>query len=184
MNERPRSQIFALGSFLALLVVAVAVILVVRSGGGGDSSSDLTDTSVKPVIDVPSDPPPADLVQDDIVTGDGTEAKSGDQLTVQYVGVDYATGQEFDTSWGKQPFEFQLDAGMVIPGWDQGIVGMKVGGRRELTIPPAQAYGAQGQPPTIAPNSTLVFVVDLLDVKAGADAGSGAGAGSTPPPGG
>jgi peptidylprolyl isomerase len=105
-------------------------------------------------------------VSKDLITGTGTAAKSGSSLTVNYVGVLYKGGKEFDSSWktGK-PFPFQLGGGSVIPGWDQGLVGMKVGGRRELTIPPQLAYGKQGSPPTIPPNSTLVFVIDLLGVK-------------------
>jgi peptidylprolyl isomerase len=108
---------------------------------------------------------PKTLVVKDVVKGKGATAKAGDALTVQYVGVDYKTGEQFDASWDSgQPFQFQLGAQMVIPGWDQGIAGMKVGGRRELVIPPDLAYGPQGQPPAIAPNATLVFVVDLVSI--------------------
>ncbi|MGZ5357079.1 MAG: FKBP-type peptidyl-prolyl cis-trans isomerase, partial [Solirubrobacterales bacterium] len=97
---------------------------------------------------------------------DGAEAKSGDTVSVNYVGVLYENGEEFDASFDTgQPFEFQLGAGNVIPGWDQGVEGMKVGGRRQLIIPPELAYGAQGSPPDIPPNSTLVFVIDLLSVN-------------------
>jgi peptidylprolyl isomerase len=153
-------RLIALIVSAALLVVVVIVVLVGRSSGSG---SDLTDTSTKPVIEVPSGPPPKKLEIKDIVTGDGAPAQVGQELTVQYVGVDYSTGQEFDTSWGDpQPFQFQLGSGQVIKGWDQGIVGMKVGGRRELIIPPKLAYGAQGQPPAIGPNATLIFVIDLV----------------------
>jgi peptidylprolyl isomerase len=124
------------------------------------------DTSVKPVIDKPSGSPPRRLVQEDIVKGKGKAAKAGDRVTVQYVGVSFSTGRQFDASWDRgQPFGFSLGAGEVIPGWDKGIVGMKQGGRRKLTIPPEQAYGAQGAPPDIAPNETLVFVVDLVKVN-------------------
>jgi peptidylprolyl isomerase len=123
------------------------------------------DTSVKPVIDKPSGSPPRRLVKEDIVKGKGKAAKAGDRVTVQYVGVSFSTGRQFDASWDRgQPFGFSLGAGEVIPGWDKGIVGMKQGGRRKLTIPPEQAYGAQGAPPDIAPNETLVFVVDLVKV--------------------
>jgi peptidylprolyl isomerase len=123
------------------------------------------DTSVKPVIDKPSGSPPRRLVKEDIVKGKGQAAKAGDRVTVQYVGVSFSTGRQFDASWDRgQPFGFSLGAGEVIPGWDKGIVGMKQGGRRKLTIPPEQAYGAQGAPPDIAPNETLVFVVDLLKI--------------------
>lgn len=167
MNERKRPQLIALGGFLAILVIVVAVILI---GRGGDeetgAGSDLTDTSVKPVIEVPDEPAPAELVSEDIVEGEGVAAADGDMLTVQYVGVEYVTGTQFDASWDTgQPFEFELGSGNVIEGWDQGFSGMKVGGRRQLTIPPDLAYGPQGQPPSIGPDATLVFVVDLLDVQ-------------------
>ncbi len=123
------------------------------------------DTSSKPAIPKPTGDPPAKLVTKDIVKGKGTAAKAGDNVTMQYVGVSFSTGEQFDASWDRgQPFPFQLGAGMVIPGWDQGIVGMKPGGRRELVIPPDLAYGPQGQPPTIGPNETLVFVVDLVSI--------------------
>jgi peptidylprolyl isomerase len=159
-------RVTAIITSAALLVVVVVVVLIGR--GGSDSGSDLTDTSTKPTVEVPSGPPPTQLVSKDIVTGDGPEAQIGEAVTVQYVGVDYDTGEEFDTSWDDpQPFQFQLGSGQVIKGWDQGIVGMKVGGRRELIIPPKLAYGAQGQPPAIGPNATLVFVIDLVSVGAG-----------------
>jgi peptidylprolyl isomerase len=119
----------------------------------------------KPPIAKPTGAPPAKLVRRDIVVGKGAVAKDGKKLTMQYVGVAFSTGEEFDASWGREPFKFELGAGMVIPGWDQGIKGMRVGGRRQLVIPPDLAYGAQGQPPTIGPNETLVFDVDLLKVK-------------------
>ena len=86
-------------------------------------------------------------------------------VSVEYVGVGYESGKEFDASWGREPFAFQLGAGMVIPGWDQGVEGMKAGGRRELIIPPELAYGAAGSPPAIGPNETLIFVIDLLAVE-------------------
>lgn len=147
----------------ALLVGCVVVVVVAR--GGSDSSSSSADTSTKPVVEVPSGPPPKQLEVKDLVTGDGAEARAGGQITVQYVGVDYATGKEFDSSWGDPtPVQFQLGAGMVIPGWDPGIEGMRVGGRRELVIPPDLAYGKHGQPPAIEPNATLVFVIDLVSV--------------------
>ena len=119
----------------------------------------------KPAIPKPSGTPPKRLVIKDIVKGKGKTAKAGAVVSVQYVGVDYKTGEQFDASWDRgQPFEFQLGAQSVIPGWDQGVAGMKVGGRRELVIPPDLAYGPQGQPPAIAPAATLVFVIDLLKV--------------------
>ncbi len=101
----------------------------------------------------------------DIVKGDGPVAKPGDSLKLDYVGEIYATGDQFDSSWGRQPFTFTLGSGSVIPGWDQGVPGMRVGGRRELIIPPNLGYGAQGSPPDIPPNSTLIFVIDLLGVN-------------------
>ena len=122
----------------------------------------------KPKITItPANPtPPAKLEITDIQKGHGKAAKAGDTVTVQYDGVLYQDGSEFDASWNHgQPFSFPLGQGQVIPGWDQGVEGMKIGGRRQLVIPPDLGYGAQGSPPTIPPNSTLVFVVDLLKVK-------------------
>jgi len=118
----------------------------------------------KPTVHVPSGPPPAGLEVADLIPGTGPAAKAGDAVTVQYVGVLYANGQQFDASWDRgQPFQFTLGQGQVIPGWDQGVAGMKVGGRRELIIPPALAYGASGQG-SIGPNQTLIFIVDLVKI--------------------
>ncbi|HVE97759.1 MAG TPA: FKBP-type peptidyl-prolyl cis-trans isomerase [Mycobacteriales bacterium] len=120
---------------------------------------------MKPTVTVPSGPAPTQLQVDDLIVGTGAVATAGSPIRVHYVGVSYSTGKQFDASWDSgNPFPFTLGGGDVIPGWDQGIVGMKVGGRRQLTIPPDLAYGAQGFPPVIAPNETLVFVVDLLAV--------------------
>lgn len=119
----------------------------------------------KPKVEVPAGAPPKKLVIEDIEEGTGKAAKPGDEVTVNYVGVSYSTKKEFDASYGKQPFVFPLGAGQVIQGWDKGVAGMKVGGRRKLTIPPDLGYGAAGSPPVIKPNETLVFVVDLIDVK-------------------
>jgi len=120
----------------------------------------------KPKVTVPEGAPPKQLEIRDIKKGTGKTAKAGDDLTMDYVGVSYSTGKEFDSSFSAgQPFDFTLGQGAVIAGWDEGIEGMKVGGRRELIIPPDKAYGAQGSPPTIKPNETLVFVVDLLAVN-------------------
>ena len=119
------------------------------------------DPKTKPSIAKPSGDPPAELYSRDIVTGKGAAAKSGDSVSVQYVGVSFASGEQFDASWDRgAPFEFQLGAQMVIAGWDQGVEGMKVGGRRLLVIPPDLAYGPAGQG-SIGPNETLMFVVDL-----------------------
>lgn len=136
--------------------------------GGGEAGGDVdnTDLSKKPTVTTQGDESPGALIAEDIVTGKGPEAKDGDRVSMQYVGVLYSDGTQFDASWDSgQPFEFTLGQGEVIPGWDQGIVGMKVGGRRELVIPPDLAYGPAGQPPTIPPDATLVFIVDLLDIK-------------------
>ncbi|MGW3241265.1 FKBP-type peptidyl-prolyl cis-trans isomerase [Streptomyces sp. NPDC001070] len=119
----------------------------------------------KPEIDFPGGEPPADLVIRDIWEGDGAEAKAGQNVTVHYVGVAFSTGEEFDASWNRNsPFTFPLGGGRVIKGWDQGVQGMKVGGRRELTIPAHLAYGNQSPTPLIKPGETLIFVVDLLSV--------------------
>ena len=162
-----RDQLIFLGVLAVGALIAVVVVLVAGGGGGADDGSDVN-TSTKPTVEVPDGPPPKTLQTDDIVEGDGPEAKPGDMLTMQYVGVNYADGKQFDASWDNgQPFNFQLGSGQVIKGWDEGIAGMKVGGRRELIVPPDLGYGAQGQPPAIGPNETLVFVVDLLDVQPG-----------------
>ena len=123
------------------------------------------DTKSKPEIPAPQGDPPAELVVRDIVPGKGPKAKAGDEVSVQYAGNSWSTGQQFDASWdrGAQPFPLQLGAGMVIQGWDEGLVGMRKGGRRLLIIPPEKGYGPQGTPDgTIAPNETLVFVVDRV----------------------
>lgn len=118
--------------------------------------------SKEPHITPPSGPPPTKLVTKEIVTGTGTEAKTGSAVAVNYVGALYKTGKVFDASWKRnEPFTFTLGKGQVIPGWEQGVVGMKVGGRRELIIPSALGYGAKGTP-SIPPNETLIFMIDLL----------------------
>jgi FKBP-type peptidyl-prolyl cis-trans isomerase len=119
--------------------------------------------SKEPTVAPPSGGAPAKLVTKDLIAGTGPEAKAGETVTVNYVGVLYNGGKEFDASWKRnEPFSFSLGKGQVIPGWDQGVAGMKVGGRRELIIPAALGYGAKGSPPSIPPNAPLVFVVDLL----------------------
>jgi peptidylprolyl isomerase len=176
------------GSRAALAVLGVAM-LIAGCGGSSSSSSSIgvgqenksdealsnagetkaatTPTSgplaTEPKVTPPSGKATSKLVTKDLITGTGKEAKSGDNVTVNYVGVLYKGGKEFDASWKrKEPFTFALGKGQVIPGWDQGVAGMKVGGRRELIIPSALAYGPKGSPPTIPPNAPLVFVVDLL----------------------
>ncbi|MFC4949588.1 FKBP-type peptidyl-prolyl cis-trans isomerase [Pseudonocardia sp. GCM10023141] len=120
----------------------------------------------KPQIDYPEGTPPADLVIEDIQTGDGAEAAAGNTVEVHYVGVSYSTGEEFDASWNRgSTFRFGLGAGQVIAGWDQGVAGMKIGGRRKLTIPPHLGYGNRGAGGAIKPGETLIFVVDLVGVS-------------------
>ena len=166
---------------------ALCALLAIAGCGGGDSSTGSAESTgstsaeestapakksepaakkTKPKVTVPKGPPPKQLVVRELAEGTGAEAKAGDEVTVQYVGVSYGNGKEFDSSWSRhEPFAFQLGLGQVIPGWEQGIEGMKVGGRRELIIPPELAYGEAGSPPAIGPNETLVFVVDLLAVE-------------------
>src|SRR5690349_22107194 len=120
----------------------------------------------KPEIDFPDFDAPADLVVTDLVEGDGAEATAGHTVSVHYVGVAHSTGEEFDASYNRgEPLSFRLGAGQVISGWDQGVQGMKVGGRRKLVIPPHLAYGDRGAGGVIAPGETLIFVVDLLAVR-------------------
>ena len=120
----------------------------------------------KPDVSIPDQDPPADLVLDDITVGDGAEARPGTVVEVHYVGVAWSTNRQFDASWDRQEtFEFRLGAGQVISGWDEGVAGMKVGGRRRLTIPPHMGYGSAGAGGVIKGGETLVFVVDLLNVN-------------------
>ena len=119
----------------------------------------------RPQIDKPQGDIPFELVVDDLVVGEGAEATAGTTVSVHYVGVAFRSGEEFDASWNRgQPFSFRLGRGQVIQGWDQGVQGMRVGGRRQLTIPSALAYGARGAGGVIEPHEPLVFVVDLLAV--------------------
>lgn len=124
-------------------------------------------TSEKPQVDVPADAqPPAELVLEDLAVGEGEEAVPGRQVDVHYVGVAWSTGEQFDASWDRGgTFSFGLGEGRVIKGWDQGVAGMKVGGRRRLTIPPELGYGERGAGGAIGPGETLIFVVDLLGVR-------------------
>jgi peptidylprolyl isomerase len=159
-----------------LLLVVLALALAGCGGDDGETAAKATATSKatatpsntdltkKPVVTVPDELPPDTLQKRDIVVGKGPVAKKGDTVTVQYVGVAWSTGQEFDASWDRgQPFTFKLGEGKVIKGWDEGVPGMRKGGRRELTIPADQAYGAQGSPP-IGPNECLRFVIDLKKI--------------------
>lgn len=126
----------------------------------------MTNMNEKPEVDFPEGDAPTELVIDDIVEGDGQEAKAGDMAHVHYVGVAFSSGEEFDSSWNRgAPLAFPLGAGRVIQGWDQGIQGMKVGGRRRLTIPSHLAYGDRGAGGVIAPGETLIFVCDLVGLN-------------------
>jgi peptidylprolyl isomerase len=119
----------------------------------------------KPEIDFPGGEPPADLVIKDIWEGDGPQAEAGDTVSVHYVGVAFSTGEEFDASWNRgTPLQFRLGVGQVIAGWDRGVQGMRVGGRRQLIIPPHLAYGDRGAGSRIKPGETLIFVCDLVAV--------------------
>jgi peptidylprolyl isomerase len=168
-----------------LTLIAVVAVLGVGACGDDDESSTgaaqqqdaaqtetapsedaLKDTSTKPEIPKPTGIPPRKLVKQDIVRGKGPGAKPGDTVTVNYVGMNFSNGVEFDSSWDSgQAFPVQLGAGMVIEGWDKGLVGIRQGGRRMLTIPPEMGYGAEGYPPDIPPNETLVFVVDAVSIE-------------------
>ena len=120
----------------------------------------------KPEIDPHEGPPPNDLEVTELTEGDGKEATAGSTVSVHYVGVAHSTGEEFDASYNRgAPHDFRLGIGQVISGWDQGVQGMKVGGRRRLVIPPHLGYGERGAGGVIAPGETLIFVVDLLDVR-------------------
>jgi peptidylprolyl isomerase len=162
------------GRIIALAAAATLALTGCGSSKKAESSApgsvalpaESSDINVKPVIPKPEGEPPTGLQARDVVQGNGDTAESGDQVTVDYVGVSWSTGEQFDASWDSgRPFPFRLGAGEVIPGWDQGVSGMRVGGRRQLVIPPDLAYGPQGRPPVIGPNETLVFVVDLKKVK-------------------
>lgn len=121
----------------------------------------------KPMVDVDTAAaPPPDLLLEDLTEGDGPEAAAGQEVEVHYVGVAWSDGEQFDASWDRNdPFRFGLGQGQVIAGWDQGVAGMKVGGRRRITIPPHLGYGSRGAGGVIKGDETLVFVVDLLDVR-------------------
>ena len=162
-----------------LILLSFALALAGCGDDGGDSGEtaatatpkatatpDNTDLKKKPTVTVPDELPPDELQREDIVKGTGPPARKGDKVTVQYVGVTWSTSVEFDASWDRgEPFTLTLGKGEVIPGWDQGIPGMRKGGRRQLTIPAELAYGAQGSPPKIGPNECLRFVVDMVKIE-------------------
>jgi peptidylprolyl isomerase len=160
-----------------LLPLLLALVVGVLAGCGGDKSEtaakapkatarpDNTDVTKKPQVTVPDELPPDQLQTVDIVKGTGPAAKKGDKVTVQYVGLTWSTSIEFDASWDRgEPFTLTLGEGKVIKGWDEGIPGMRKGGRRQLTIPADQAYGAQGSPPKIGRNECLRFIIDLVTI--------------------
>ena len=120
----------------------------------------------KPEVDPHLGPEPADLEVTDLSVGEGAEAQAGSTVSVHYVGIAHSSGEEFDASYNRgEPLQFRLGVGQVIPGWDNGVMGMKVGGRRRLVIPPHQAYGDRGAGGVIGPGETLIFVVDLVGVR-------------------
>lgn len=173
-----------------LLIIGACLALLVVAGCGSDDSTTSSSTpdsteeapapeetessgetestkkKTKPTVKAPSGAPPKQLVVNDLEEGTGAAVKVGDVVKVNYVGVNFKTGKEFDSSWSRgEPIAFPTGQGMVIQGWEKGLQGMKVGGRRELIIPPDLGYGATGSPPTIPPNETLVFVLDLEAVE-------------------
>jgi peptidylprolyl isomerase len=176
-----------LALLLLLVLTGASGTLAGCGGDGGDGESAATpipvpqdpaadirriveglgeDTSTKPEIAAPEGSPPAELQKRDIVRGKGPKAKTGDSLTMHYVGVSWSTGQQFDATWDRgEPFTLELGEEGIIAGWDEGLVGMRAGGRRLLVIPAEMGYGAQGQPPDIGPNETLIFVIDLLRLR-------------------
>jgi peptidylprolyl isomerase len=160
-----------------LLLLVVLALALAGCGDDGETAAKATatpkatptpsntDLTKKPVVTVPDELPPDTLQKRDIVVGKGPVAKKGDTVSMQYVGLTWSTSVEFDASWDRgKPYTFKLGEGNVIAGWDQGIPGMRKGGRRELTIPADLAYGAQGSPPDIPPNATLIFVIDLEQI--------------------
>jgi peptidylprolyl isomerase len=165
------------------LLLTLTVTAALAAGCGGDDNDDSNkaekttptgqaaerpsaEPTEKPRVAKAEGTPPKRLEKKDLVVGKGRTAKAGDTISVQYVGVLRTNGKQFDASWDRgEPFEFTLGAGEVIPGWDQGVPGMKEGGRRRLEIPPDLAYGEQGAPPDIGPNEALVFVIDLVQIR-------------------
>jgi peptidylprolyl isomerase len=165
-----RRLLITSGLVSLLLVSAACASDTVTPGDGGSPTT--TAAATKPEVKVPDGPPPTTLVINDLIEGTGPEVKAGDTAVVQYVGVSYSTGKQFDASWDRgsppdyEPFAVEnVGMAQVIDGWNEGIPGMKVGGRRQLIIPPDLAYGPDGRPPVIGPNETLIFVIDLLEIQ-------------------
>jgi peptidylprolyl isomerase len=158
---------------LVAMLAMCAVVAMAGCGAAGESSGATTTESPaltgKPEVSVPEGAPPGQLEIKDLQEGNGAPVERGDYVTFQYVGVDYETGKQFVSSWGGSPRTFTVGAGKEVPGMEKGIEGMRPGGRRELIVPPGLAYGRKGSPPTVGPNQTLVFVIDLFET-------------STPPP--
>lgn len=157
-----------LGGAIALLAAVVVVGLVAQGDAeeAEDFSTSIEASAEKPTVEIPEGDRPTELVTEDLTVGEGPAAEPGDTVSVQYVGVLYGNGNEFDSNWGSgQPFEVELGAGQVIQGWDQGLEGMQVGGVRRLIIPPDLAYGEAGSPPAIPQNATLVFQVELVGLE-------------------
>lgn len=175
MSRRHRAALLVLP--MALLVACADERTTTTGSGDADGGTPAPPTAVapsptgdlatKPVVTIPDGDPPSELQIRDIVVGSGAEAKAGQTVSVQYVGVAWSTRQEFDSSWdrGGTPIAFPIGVGYVIPGWDQGVPGMKVGGRRELVIPPELGYGDEGSGEDIKPGETLVFVIDLVGLE-------------------
>ena len=156
--------------FGALALLAAVVVVGFVAQGDPEEAEDFSTTieasTEKPTVEIPEGEKPTELVSEDLTVGDGPAAEAGDKVSVQYVGVLYGNGKEFDSNWGSgQPFEVELGAGQVIQGWDQGLEGMQVGGVRRLIIPPDLAYGEAGSPPAIPKNATLVFQVELVGLE-------------------
>lgn len=161
----------------ATVALTVLVLVVACSetpdpedvGGVGEDEAEAPDLATKPELlpVLPDDrgDPPATLVVEDLVTGEGEAAHAGARLTVHFVGASWASGEQFDATWDRgQPYSFMLGEGEVIAAWDEGLAGMRVGGRRALTVPPDLAYGDRGSAAGIEPGETVVFIVDLLEV--------------------
>lgn len=156
--------------FGALALLAAVVVVGFVAQGDPEEAEDFSTTieasTEKPTVEIPEGEKPTELVSEDLTVGEGPAAEAGDKVSVQYVGVLYGNGKEFDSNWGSgQPFEVELGAGQVIQGWDQGLEGMQVGGVRRLIIPPDLAYGEAGSPPAIPKNATLVFQVELVGLE-------------------